>query len=312
MIEWLCRSTLRRSVCFAALVAFSFVLGVFRGSSEVGSDAVVEHIHPRVVENHLLRAPLSRSGDVKRLTNVGPYSSRSFVYSILTTHSFHKTRLRKVMDTWGKHANVVFITTDKADPEFPLTVVLGDGDRDLGGKTLQAIEKFCEYDADFFMFIDDDAFVVASTLERNVSEHFDRDVPLYGGYMLTHTAVPFIGGGGGVLLSNATMKLFCARIKERSHSPCMWKWSKSLPGDVAVSMCMQSLMVDATHIDGFSPFPISRMVDSSPESWCHITWWLPKHLKCNPPFPRAMTVHYVPLDEYDELYYLTYQLNAPS
>lgn len=302
-------------VAMAILAVLAFSFGVFHAA--LSADVPLQHAkgvsgppcHSAAAQN---MSSYYRTEDHSKVTRVGPYSNASFVYSILTTKAHHRSRLRKVMSTWGKHVNVGFITTDKEDTEFPKTVVLGEGERDLGGKTLQAFEKFCDFNADFFVLIDDDAFVVASNLERGVSNLFAPSTPLYGGYTLSHTAVPFVGGGGGIVVSNATMKLLCKRIREPKHSPCRWRASRSLPGDIAVSSCMQSLGVSATHIDGFSPFPMSRMVDASKTGWCKITWWIPKHLKCNPPFDAAMTMHYVPLDEFDELYFLAYQLHATT
>jgi hypothetical protein len=299
-----------------SVLAFSF--GVFHATlsteaaAAAGRPSLSSLSHTRHCSAAMRTTVIPREEDTRQLTQTGPYANATFVYSILTTKAHHSSRLRKVISTWGKHVNLGFITTDVVDAEFPKSIVLGEGERDLGGKTLQAFEKFCEFNADFFVLIDDDAFVVASNLERGVSGLFSRDAPLYGGYSLTHTSVPFIGGGGGIVVSNATMRLLCSRIHEPKHSPCRWRTSRNLPGDVAVSSCMQSLHIKATHIDGFSPFPMSRMVDSSKAGWCKITWWIPPHLKCNPPYDAAMTMHYVPLDEFDELYFLTYQLHSSA
>lgn len=311
-----------RTICskelvgMAILSVLAFSFGVFHATLSTTDSAALgksplSPSHPgKRCQSRI--STITRNEDVKQLTHVGPYSNATFVYSILTTKAHHSSRLRKVMSTWGNHVNLGFITTDVVDAEFPKSIVLGEGERDLGGKTLQAFEKFCEFDADFFVLIDDDAFVVASNLERGVASQFSRDVPLYGGYSLTHTSVPFIGGGGGIVVSNATMQSLCQQIREPKHTPCRWRASRNLPGDVAVSSCMQSLRIKATHIDGFSPFPMSRMVDSSKAGWCKITWWIPPHLKCNPPYDAAMTMHYVPIDEFDELYYLSYQLHTTA
>ena len=236
-----------------------------------------------------------------------PYSDKKFVYTVLTTRQFHGSRLKNIMRTWGQHVNIPFITTDALDPAFPTALVLGaEGKGDLGGKTLQALKKFCEFDSDFYVFTDDDSFVVAKNLESVIAANYDRDSALYAGYTLTHTVKPFVGGGGGIVFSNNTIKNFCAVAKsEKPPVECSWEHQRAAPGDMAISHCMNYLGVAATHQHGFYPFPITELMKER-DNWCNVTWWIPKHLKCNPPVSRVISFHYVPEDQYRMLYYFLY------
>ena len=236
-----------------------------------------------------------------------PYSDKKFVYTVLTTRQFHGSRLKNIMRTWGQHVNIPFITTDALDPAFPTALVLGaEGKGDLGGKTLQALKKFCEFDSDFYVFTDDDSFVVAKNLESVIAANYDRDSALYAGYTLTHTVKPFVGGGGGIVFSNNTIKNFCVVAKsQKPPVECSWEHQRAAPGDMAISHCMNYLGVAATHQHGFYPFPITELMKER-DNWCNVTWWIPKHLKCNPPVSRAISFHRVPPKDLRVLYFFTY------
>jgi hypothetical protein len=243
------------------------------------------------------------------LPHLPPYSDKTFVYTVLTTKEFHGTRLKNIMETWGQHVNMPFITTDAEDGRYPTALVLGEaGKGDLGGKTLQALLKFCEFDGDFYVFTDDDSFVVAGNLERVISENYNRDEPLYTGYSLTHTRKPFIGGGGGIVFSNQTMRRFCGVAKApQPPVACAWKHQRAAPGDMAIAHCMEHLGVDATHQHGFYPFTITEIVRKMPDDACSRTWWVPKHIRCSPPVSKIISFHYVRENQYRWLYYLVYR-----
>jgi len=75
-------------------------------------------------------------------------------------------------------------------------------------------------------------------------------------------------------------------------------------GDLAISDCMQHLKINATHNDGFNPWPPEHMMFRN-GSWCD-AWWIPPHQHC-PPTPKAISFHYIPPEDAKVLYYLSYR-----
>lgn len=240
-----------------------------------------------------------------------PAVERKFGYIVLTSVDHHTTRIPNLMSTWGQHANILFIASDALDARYPLIIDLKEkGKRSLGKKAMKMMEMTCDQvesgKLDYVVMADDDTYLVTPNLEYVFSQ-VDPDVPGYYGYSLTHTKVPFIGGGGGIVFSRGTMKEVCAAAKSRgkAFNKCQWEQCEGLPGDIAISLCMQHVKVPAVHIDGFHPFPVHEMINE-PKNWCTATWWIPKHLKC-PPVPRAISFHYLAQERWKEYYYWTFR-----
>jgi hypothetical protein len=234
--------------------------------------------------------------------------SKDVLISVLTSAQHHNTRLKQLMGTWGKHVRWGVIASDEASKEHNTTAVVTQKGRDQLGKKSQKIWKMmCKEDAKWYGTVDDDTFLILHNLLEalNGPRLANYDDKFYIGYTLTHTPVAFVGGGGGIFLSRGTMKALCAE-SEKSN-PCN---DASIPdgqaGDIATSNCMVHLGVQATHQDGFYPFPPDKMVEPAP-NWCTETWWVPKHITC-PPVERAISFHYVDQAHYRLLYYLTYTL----
>lgn len=248
----------------------------------------------------------------------------TFHYTILTTKKYHKTRLREVMATWGRRVSIPFIISDAFDAEYPNIRLAGDSTSDLSGKALYGLELFCETSgADFYVMVDDDTFVIAPNFEKMVGDRFVPQQNVYAGYLLNHDFPFIIGGGGGIVFSNRTMKKLCQEVRGSKggnnkpqanwknnwsgRSRCEWSQNKNWPGDKMIGYCMSSLGARASHIDGFLPFSLIEMVNRDEvTSWCKKSWWLPEHIMCHPPPASVASMHYT--EEFRELYYLTYQL----
>ena len=314
---------------------------------------------------------LSTSSSREPLHDVGFVPFRRFLYTVLTSNANHGTRLRPLLTTWGRHATIPFLISDSHDPKFPRTRNLGPR-HELGRKTLSGLREFCRMvsrktlhkilfqrrsdihshhnvvngsssssttsigvGADFYVISDDDTFIITHNLEEVISTNFDPKVPCYVGYALTHLTEPFIGGGGGVVLSNATMEKFCSEIGEGSaaenhisegkkkgdgqdrmdikkggdsvvQSPCNPDADFiPKPGDMALFQCMNRLKISATHQDGFHPLFIHKIANPD-GNYCSKIWWMPHHIQCHPPNHRLISMHYVPVDRFYEVYYWAY------
>ena len=228
------------------------------------------------------------------------------IYTILSSANYHQNRVRRVLQTWGRHVNIAFIGSTDEDPNLPLIKKFEPkGKETLGLKTIQMLVHLCQNwkDQDYYVMTDDDTFVVAHNLEWYLQKHHNPDEHLYGGYTLTHLADPIVGGGGGIVFSRKTMNAFCDASGKPGHV-CHVGARHAGAGDAAVLYCMKALGVKATHLNGFYPFPVHQMIDQ-PSNWCTITWWFPKHIQC-PPIGPTLTFHYIPEDRYLEYYYWSY------
>jgi hypothetical protein len=240
-------------------------------------------------------------------------TKRKFAYVILTSSAYHDTRIPALLDTWGRHANIIFIGSDSLVPSLPLVKAFNQkGKAELGKKAMYMMEEFCKTEADFYVMADDDTFVIVHNLEFLFSKQFDPEKDLYAGYTLKHFKPYVVGGGGGIVLSRSAMKKMCAANKIKHH-PCNPETYQPEAGDAAVLLCMAQLGISSTHVLGFNPFPVDQ-VDHPAPNWCTITWWFPKDIPC-PPVGPSSTFHYIPVEKFHEYYYWTYNftwMDKPS
>lgn len=244
-----------------------------------------------------------------------PASQRTFSFGILTQRKNHKTRLTAILDTWGKHAALNVVSTD-SNEDLPNNIALSkhnfnvfiahQGQDHLGMKVMDTVSRMCQFSADYHVLTDDDTFVILHNLEAALQGHDPQREDLYTGYMLTHAKPAFIGGGGGIVLSNRTMKRVCDAQRNNKESVCSVGSTVASAGDVAVQRCLTSVGVAATHTDGFYPFPVTEMVKPNP-NWCDtsVTWWAPAHIRC-PPVAAAIAFHYTQPEAMREMYYWAY------
>lgn len=285
------------------------VVGVFAGAISMWyAMQVVFPNAAREVESSFSAPPppLRPVDDLLALTNVPPGRAvPRVVFAVLSIKKNHQSRLQALLHTWGKHAKLVLVASDEPDPQLDSRIVAVPGDaRHLGLKTIDTLHRLCSTEADFYVLTDDDTFVVVHNLESALRA-YDPMGAWYMGYLLTHIKPPFIGGGGGIVLSRGSLQQVC-RESETAGSPCSLLSELERAGDVAISRCMEHLHIKPTHLEGFYPFPPHEMVKEGADSWCRRTWWLPKHIKC-PPIPKAITFHYVEPQRFKELHYWAYR-----
>jgi len=239
----------------------------------------------------------------------GPRRKPRFAYGILTVAQNHDARLKVVMSTWGRHANVAVIASDQADEHFPAIEPMPQfkTKRTLGHKTLSLWHSLCKIPADFYIMADDDSFLVVPNVEAAIGA-LSPQADVYTGYVLDHIrGWPLIGGGGGIVLSNYTMRGLCSYAAATPDNPCLKSFWPA--GDTATMQCLKRLAVVATHTKGFYPFPPEEMVDLAP-NWCSSMWWInPRYIAC-PPADRLLGLHYFGKDRGREYYFWTH-VDAP-
>ena len=140
------------------------------------------------------------------------------VFGISTMAKNHDERVRTVLSTWGRHADVRVVLSDATDaaldPRNELLTVYGERlerrqvrgiARDasalvrLAGKTFRVWKELCRHDAAFYAVVDDDSFVVMPNVLRVLPDAVAGDpdnVELYTGYVLDHIPGAALVGGG--------------------------------------------------------------------------------------------------------------------
>lgn len=241
----------------------------------------------------------------KKVHQQGQPGNASFVYGVLTQKTFHDTRLQLLMKTWGSHVNVRFIASDAADRRWENILVWPElrGRKKLSRKTLRLWRELCNIAADFYVIVDDDTFMVSHNVEISIGA-LSPDDDLYTGYLLSHIRkFPLVGGGGGIILSNYTMRGLCAHAAAFPKDYCgnsLWP-----AGDTGTMHCLKRLNIKPMHSVGFYPFPLVDMVEQ-PVNYCMSTWWInPRFIWC-PPVPFMQAIHYLGEDRALEYYYLTH------
>jgi hypothetical protein len=274
-------------------------------------EAWKRHIASDVRSRRNSRVVEKSPDDTVRFTRYKPHVAAAgrevnVAYTVLTTHEQHGTRLLALLTSWGKYANIPFLVSDSDERPAEFLTNLGleehsrnvpilrlgeRGRHELGKKTLRGLAELCKVDAEFFVFADDDTFVVVPNLEGELGLRFSASAPLFLGSALTHLEHPIGSGGAGMVFSNATMRRFCQRT-ETSESLCshLNPRVQGQPGDVAASLCMVELGVDITHSDGFHPLPMGSSTNADDPN-CGV-WWIPKAHRCRPAISRSVTWHY--------------------
>jgi hypothetical protein len=256
-------------------------------------------------------------------------------FAVLTSAKHHQTRVNALLRSWGRRAQIRIIATDKASPRllaaYPQFAVLPyEGIEQLGKKALAVWGLFCEDEsfagsrelvddesapakkstrkAKWFVMVDDDTFVVMNNL-RSVLAQLDPNKDIYGGYVLNHLPEgPFVGGGGGIVLSRPVMEKLCRR-KQDTTSKCSAESTLLAAGDLATHSCVnEELGIGPTHIEGFLPVNVRNLLN---ETYCKTVWWWPAHLPCRLP-RRLVTFHYARHDDLVEIDYWAHEFSSAA
>jgi hypothetical protein len=243
-------------------------------------------------------------------------TARSFVYSILTSKSRHKTHIVPLLETWGKHVDIAFIASDASDLRVSEKIIdlKFTGKKLLGRKVMAMMKAFCSYDADFYVMVDDDTFIVQHNFEYIMSERLGRprEVEWYAGAKLSWVLPPFVAGGSGIILSRATMNRFCPLASNSSHLCSHSFLGLNHAGDLALSECMAFLGIPVTHVPELQINTLEKLLpagksDPTDTGFCETIRTLFKgpDVIC-PPMPTTAAWHYVKGKSFHIYYYWTY------
>lgn len=160
---------------------------------------------------------------------------------IMTSPQNLQTRAKYIKMTWVQRCDkYVFIST-KSNYEFPTVgVPTFEGRKYLTEKTMLGFEFIYNKhfnDADWFLKIDDDAYVIVENLRYFLSSQ-NSEEPIYFGH---HFKVKhgYFSGGSGFVLSKEALRRFGQHGNESNRC----RNQHGVGGDVKFGVCMQNLGV---------------------------------------------------------------------
>lgn len=178
------------------------------------------------------------------------------------------TRDSAVKQTWGKRCDTLLFMTAKADPFLP-TVGLNvtEGWKYLTSKTMEAFRYVLKNhfdDADWFMKVDDDTFVIVENLRYFLASQDTEKPVFYGHHYAYFVKQGYNGGGAGYVLSKEALRRF-GRLK---YNQCREEGGAE---DLEMGKCMEQIgVVPGRSLDAFDRL---RFHTYSAES--HVTGALP-------------------------------------
>ncbi|KAK7008583.1 glycoprotein-N-acetylgalactosamine 3-beta-galactosyltransferase 1 [Biomphalaria glabrata] len=129
---------------------------------------------------------------------------------VMTSPSTLDTRAKAVNDTWGPRCNKLLFFSSKADSSFPVIGLnVSEGRSHLTAKSSQAwmyIYKNHFNDADWFMKVDDDSYVVLENLRYFLSDKNFSETH-YFGHTFKRENLTFYSGGSGYVMSKESLRV---------------------------------------------------------------------------------------------------------
>ncbi|KAK7096077.1 hypothetical protein V1264_005422 [Littorina saxatilis] len=188
---------------------------------------------------------------------------------VMTSPKTLQSRAKEVRDTWGTRANQILFFSSKSDPDFPtIGLDVPEGRQHLLEKTNRAFRYIYDNhmdDADWFMKVDDDTYVIMENLRYFLSGE-NTSEPLFFGHhfhspyrrltRLKNLPLHYHSGGAGYVISKEALR----RFGEKGWDESVCRQSLGAE-DVGFGECMINLGVrisDSTDALGRSRFHCFR------------------------------------------------------
>ncbi|KAH9512186.1 Glycoprotein-N-acetylgalactosamine 3-beta-galactosyltransferase 1-B [Bulinus truncatus] len=164
---------------------------------------------------------------------------------VMTSPDSHATKAKAVKETWGKRCHILLFFSSKDDPLLPVIGLnVSEGRDHLSAKTLKAFQyvyKLYFDEADWFMKVDDDTFVIPDNLKYFLSDKNPNEPKYYGHHFKAYIENGYNSGGAGYVLSKEALRrfmenstLFNGLFEERSAE------------DLEIGKCMEKLGVEVS------------------------------------------------------------------
>jgi len=172
----------------------------------------------------------------------------------MTSPKTLQTKARHVRATWGRRCNTLLFVSDRKDDAFPtIDITVAEGRDHLTAKTMKAFDYVYKHhynDADWFMKVDDDTYVIVENLRYFLSSKNASEPVFFGHRFQTIVAQGYYSGGGGYVFSREALR----RYGTRAEGKCA---KDNGAEDVEVGRCMSALGVktaDSRDVLGRSRF----------------------------------------------------------
>lgn len=122
-----------------------------------------------------------------------------------------------VRATWGRRPNKILYMSDSTDKNFPaIGISSGKGRAHLTAKTMNAFDYIWKHhseEAEWFMKVDDDTYVIVENLRYLLSSHNPTESIYFGHHFKPYVKQGYFSGGGGYVMSKEALRRFAGRSK---------------------------------------------------------------------------------------------------
>ncbi|XP_060086150.1 glycoprotein-N-acetylgalactosamine 3-beta-galactosyltransferase 1-like [Ylistrum balloti] len=163
---------------------------------------------------------------------------------VMTNTKHLNTKATYVKQTWAKRCNKVLFISSETNLTFPAVGFnIPEGREHLTAKTMKAFKYIFENhftDADWFIKIEDNSFVILENLRYFLSSYSPNDAVYFGHSFKSIVKQGFYCGGGGHVLSKEALRRLA--ISGSSYQSCQYGEDV----DVELGKCMEILGIETT------------------------------------------------------------------